>query len=138
MTEQGKNHLRVTRRQVLVAGGAAAGAAAVGVAGSYVLSDGFEEHVADVLGIDLDLARELLGGARETHGGFEFEVRATAFIAATTFPGSEVIPTGVREHAVRSIVDPMIPEPSQNIGYLGFVPPDRIGIGAPCSGLIHR
>lgn len=137
MTEHGKHQLRVTRRQVLVAGGAAAGAAAVGVAGSYILSDGFEEHVADVLGIDVDLARELVGGARETTGGLEFEARATAFIAATTFPGSEVLPTGVRERAVRSMVDPMIVEPSQNIGYLGLVPPDRIGIGAPCSGLIH-
>jgi hypothetical protein len=30
----------------------------------------------------------------------------------------------------------MIDDSSTNIGYLGFVAPDRIG--APCSGLIHR
>jgi hypothetical protein len=136
MAEQGRKRVQVTRRQLLVAGGAAAGAAAVGISGSYILGDGFEEHVADVLGIELDLARELLGSVRDTTGDLDFEARASAFVGATTFPGSEILPSEVRERAVRSIVLPMILEPSQNIGYLGFVPPDRIG--APCSGLIHR
>jgi hypothetical protein len=138
MNEEGNKRLQVTRRQLLAAGGVVAGAAAVGVSGSYILGDGFEEHVADVLGIELDLARELLDGMRETTGGLDFEARATAFVGATTFPGSEILPQGVRERAVRRLVLEMIEEPSQNIGYLGLVPPDQIGIGAPCSGLVHR
>jgi hypothetical protein len=136
MSQEGNKRIQITRRQLLVAGGAAAGAAVVGVSGSYILGDGFEEHVADVLGIEQDLARELLGSMRETTGGLDFEARATAFVGATTFPGSEVLPQGVRERAVRGLVDPMIDDSSKNIGYLGFVPPDRIG--ASCSGLIHR
>jgi hypothetical protein len=136
MDTEGNKRLQVTRRQLLVAGGAAAGAAAVGVSGSYILGDGFEEHVADVLGIELELARALLDGMRETTGGLDFEARAAAFIGATTFPGSEVLPSGVRRRAVAGLMDRMIDDTSKNIAYLGFLPPDRIG--APCSGLVHR
>jgi len=135
LTEQGNKGLHLTRRQLLAAGGVAAGAAVVGVGGTYILGDGFEEHVADVLGIELDLAQELLGSMRETTGGLDFEARASAFVGATTFPGSEVLPAGVRERAVAGLVGPMIDDVSKNIGYLGFVAPDRIG--GPCSGLIH-
>jgi hypothetical protein len=135
MTEQGRK-VQVTRRQLLVAGGAAAGAAAVGVSGSYILGDGFEEHVADVLGIPLELARQLTEGARDRLDGFDFEARAAAFIGATTFPGSEILPAGVRKRAVRSLVGPMFVGPTDNIGYLGFLPSDRLG--APCSGLVHQ
>jgi hypothetical protein len=136
MNEQGNKRIQITRRQLLAAGGAAAGAAVVGVSGSYILGDGFEEHVADVLGIEPDLARALLDGMRETTGGLDFEARATAFVGATTFPGSEVLPSGVRRRAIAGLVDPMIDDQGKNVAYLGFVPPDRIN--APCTGLRHR
>jgi hypothetical protein len=136
MDEEGNKRLRITRRQLLVAGGAAAGAAVVGVSGSYILGDGFEEHVADVLGIELDLARDLLDGMREDTGGLDFEGRATAFIGATTFPGSVILPVGTRKRAVRGLIGPMFVDSTSNIGYLGFLPSDRLG--TPCSGLIHR
>jgi hypothetical protein len=136
MNEEGKKRLLVTRRQLLVAGGAAVGAAAVGIGGFYVLGDGFEEHVAGVLGIPTELAKQLTDRARERMDALEFEAGASAFLTATTFPGSEILPARVRKLAVRGLLGPMFSESKDNLAYLGLLPSARLG--EPCAGLINQ
>ena len=123
---------RLSRRQALAAGGGLAGAAAVGGIGALVVFDEFEDHLAGVLGISPELARELATQARDRLGGAEYELRAAAFFAATA-PGSGLLPTGVREAGVRRLLGAMINSHPENTAYVGLLP--AADLAAPCAGL---
>jgi hypothetical protein len=125
---------RITRRQALGAG--AAGAAALGGVwyGRYALGDEFEEHVASVLGLDRDRATLMLERARERLGGAEYDARAAAFLAATTFPGALIPADGARRRAVEGLVGPMFGQRIDGLIYLGQVERPPSG---PCQGLLR-
>src|SRR5688500_5868003 len=98
--------ISLSRRRLLVGGGVvAAGAATAGWYGTALIGDGFEAHVARVLGTDEELARALVERAREEFGG-TFEWEMLQFVAATRFPGTE-LPAGARENAVRTMLEAM-------------------------------
>jgi hypothetical protein len=63
-----------------------------------------------------------------------FEGAAAAFLTATTFPGSEILPAAVRKLAIRGLVDPMFSAPKDNVAYLGLISSARFE--SPCAGLI--
>jgi hypothetical protein len=129
--------MRLTRRQAL-GGGAAAIAGAVGVGyGRFALGDEFEEHVASTLGIPLERARPLIETARRgLQGRGEYEAVAAAFVAATTFPGRQLLPRGTREHAVEVFLNEAIPHSASNLLYLGYIDGDLEDLR--CRGLIRR
>jgi hypothetical protein len=96
----------LTRRQALLAGAATVSAVAVGSVGRYALGDEFEEHVAGMLGLDVDVTRELLATMRDEVG--DYELRATGFVVATTSPWESLTPGAARREAVESFVGPLI------------------------------
>src|SRR5215210_1978536 len=100
--------VRFTRRRLLAAGLVGVTGLAGAGYGRFALGDEFEEHVADVLGVSLDMARDLLGRARRDVGDVEYGVRATAFLTATTNPGRALAPAGARESAVHGLLRPML------------------------------
>lgn len=126
---------RLRRRTVLAVG---AGAAAVAVAAPYaalVPDDQFEQLVADRLGIDTELAKQLLTRAREQYGDAEYDARAAAFALAVRDPVSAVMPESARRRAVDSLLEPMLSQPASNLAYTttGTDP------GSPaCAGLVRR
>jgi hypothetical protein len=119
------------RRRLLIGGGVVAGAAAVGWYGTALIGDGFERHVADVLGTDEELARALVERAREAFGG-AFDWEAFQFVAATRFPGSE-LPAGIRGEAIEHMVEAMVGGPAGSAAYAGRITPDDLL--SPCPGL---
>lgn len=125
---------RLTRRQALGAG--AGGVAAVGglYYGRFALGGEFEDHVANTIGVDRELATRMLERARERLGATEYDARAAAFLAATTFPGTLVPADGARRRAVEGLVGPMLQQRIDGLVYLGQVdqPPD-----GPCQGLLR-
>jgi hypothetical protein len=125
-----------TRRQVL-AGGLAAATAAVTVGyGRFALGDQFEGHFAGVLGISEEGARGLLAAARlRADDVAEYELRAAAFLAATTFPGEVLMPKGARERAVGSLLALILFESEENLVTIGLRP-SLVTEGA-CSGLLR-
>ena len=128
--------MRLTRRQAL-GGGAAAAVGAVGVAyGRFTVGDEFEEHVASTLGIPLERARPLIDTARRgLQGTGEYESVAAAFLAATTFPGRQLLPRGTREHAIEIFLNEAMPHSASNLLYLGYVDGDLEDLR--CRGLVR-
>jgi hypothetical protein len=126
----------VTRRQAL-GGGAAALVGVVGIGyGRYALGDEFEEHVASTLGVSVDDARPLIETARQgLEGRGAYETRAATFLAATTFPGRQLLPRGTRERAVRVFLNEAMPHSASNLLYLGYVEGDLADLR--CRGLIR-
>jgi hypothetical protein len=122
----------LSRRQLLIGGGVAAGAATAGWYGSVLIGDGFERHVANVLGIDDELAGALVEKARDQLGG-SFEWEALQFVAATRFPGTELMPAGIREEAVRHVVEAMLGDAPGRAAYADRITPDQLL--SPCPGL---
>jgi len=126
---------RLRRRTVLAVG---TGAAAVAVAAPYaalVPDDQFEQLVADRLGIDAELAGQLLAHAREQYGGAEYDARAAAFALAVREPVAAVMPESARRKAVDGLLEPMLSAPGSNLAYTltGTDP------GSPaCAGLVRR
>jgi hypothetical protein len=110
----------------------AAGVATAGWYGPVLIGDGFERHVARVLGTDEDLARALVEKARGQFGG-SFEWEALQFVAATRFPGSEVMPAGIREEAVSNMVEAMFNSAGGKAAYAERITPDQLL--QPCPGL---
>jgi hypothetical protein len=96
----------LTRRKALLGGAGLVLAAGAGSIGRYGLGDEFEEHVADTLGLDLPVTRELLATMREEVGNYE--VRASGFVVATTEPWKSLSPGGARREAVESFIGPLI------------------------------
>ncbi len=125
---------RLTRRQAIGAG--AAGAAAVGglYYGRFAVGGEFEDHVASALGVDRDLATQMLERARDRLGAAEYDARSAAFLAATTFPGTLVPADGARRRAVAGLLGPMFQQRMDSLVYLGQVerPPD-----GRCQGLLR-
>jgi hypothetical protein len=95
----------LTRRQALAAGGAAVALAGFGFWGRFALGGTFEEHVAEQLGLDRQVAEAVLRRMRDEVS--DYEVRATGFLLATQEPSSLVLPSSVRRDAVDAFVSPM-------------------------------
>lgn len=99
---------RLTRRQALAASGAGIVAAgSFSFWGRYALGDEFETHVADLIGLDRTLTSGLLANLRDQIGTSEYDLRATAFLLATTEPSETVMPRDARERAVRGLIGPL-------------------------------
>jgi glycosyltransferase involved in cell wall biosynthesis len=126
---------RAMRRRTFVALGT--GAAAVAVAAPYAVlipDDEFEQLVASRLGVDKELAKQLLQRAREAYGGTEYDARAAAFALAVRDPVAAVMPESARRKAVDGLLEPMLSEPASNLAYAvtGSDP------GSPaCAGLVR-
>jgi alpha-maltose-1-phosphate synthase len=135
VAEGARGGRRLRRRTVLALG---TGAAAVAVAAPYaalVPDDEFEQLVAERLGIDTGLARQLLARAREEYGDARYDVHAAAFALAVRNPVSAVMPASARHKAVDGLLEPMLSEPASNLAYTttGTDP------GSPaCAGLVRR
>jgi glycosyltransferase involved in cell wall biosynthesis len=134
VAEGARGGRRLRRRTVLAIG---TGAAAVAVAAPYaalIPNDEFEQLVADRLGIDSELAGQLLARAREEYGEEKYEFHATAFALAVRDPVSAVMPESTRRRAVDGLLEPMLSEPASNLAYTvtGTDP------GSPaCAGLVR-
>lgn len=127
---------RRMRRRTFVAAGA--GVAGVAIAAPYVAlipGEEFEQLVASRLGIDPELAGQLLQRAREQYGAAEYDARATAFALAVRDPVALAMPEGMRRKAVDGLLGPMLSGPAANLAYAvtGSDP------GSPaCAGLVRK
>jgi hypothetical protein len=125
---------RPTRRALLGAGAAVFAGAAAAIYAPLAVGDGFEELVADRLGIDEELATRLLQRAREHYGATEYDARAALFAAAFRGPTSLLAPASVRRSAAEALLAPMFARPAANLAY---ALPGR-GLGADaCGGLVR-
>lgn len=124
---------RITRRRLIAGGGALVGLAVAGSYGRFALGDDFEQHVANVIGAPPEVTTPLLEGMRTRLGSLDYETRATAFLAATTFPGRSIIPAGTRARAIDPFVENLIGGSAGNITYLGLRPPLS---AFECAGLV--
>jgi hypothetical protein len=123
---------RFSRRRLVVVA-LATGGAVLGVDyARYAAGDAFEDHVADLLGISVDSARELTRVARDRLGETDYRMRATAFLVATTAPGEWIIPDGQRQDAIEGLVTNMIGRAGDNFIALGLQP----YVVGPCRGLL--
>ena len=124
---------RFSRRQV-IAGGVTGGAVLVGGNyGRFALGDEFEQHVASVLGVPEEIAKNLTKAARARLGG-EYDRLAAEFLAVTAFPSDVVAPRKARNRAIRRLLPSMIAESHENLMYLGM----RDSTDGPaCTGLIR-
>lgn len=110
------------------------GVGAVGY-GRYALGDEFEEHVASILGLPLDHARDLAEQARSRLGDVEYDAVASAFLFVTTAPGRWVMPRGARRRAVHAFLSEAVPDSRGNLVLLGF---NRGGgESSACGGLVR-
>jgi hypothetical protein len=131
-SREGDRGSAFSRRRLIIGGGVVAGAvAAGGWYGTALVGEGFELHVADVLGTDEELARALVERARAEFGG-TFEWEMLQFVAATRFPGTE-LPAGAREDAVRNMLEAMFNSAAGRAAYAERITPDQLT--APCPGL---
>ena len=126
---------RMRRRTVVAVGAGAAGAALLAPYVSLIPGDEFEQLVADRLGIETNLATQLLERARLEYGGAGYDARAAAFSLAVRDPAALVLPDGLREHAISSMVEPMLSTPAASLAYA--ITGDDPGGLAPCAGLIR-
>jgi glycosyltransferase involved in cell wall biosynthesis len=126
--------LRMRRRTFVALG---AGAAAVAVAAPYAVlavGDEFEQLVASRLGIEPELAAQLLKRARQQYGEAEYEARAAAFALAVRDPVAIVMPDELRRKAIDGLIEPMLSPPAANLAYA--VTGSDPGVPA-CSGLVR-
>jgi glycosyltransferase involved in cell wall biosynthesis len=132
----GEGASRLRRRTLIGLGLGAAGAAVVAPYAVLVPGDEFEELVAGRLGIEPELAAQLLERARVSYGDAEYEARAAAFAFAVRDPVALLLPDGVRERAVSSLLEPMLSEPAASLAY-AITGTDPGGL-APCAGLVRN
>lgn len=124
----------LSRRHVLL-GAAALAVGGTGLIGRYAIGDTFESHTAEALGLELEPVRELLTTLREELGGADYDVRAAAFVAATTLPARVLMPRIAREEAVEAFIGPLLQTSD------GFLAPYVLaglrvsGRPGPCGGL---
>lgn len=126
---------RLTRRQAIVGGTLVT---AVGFVhwGRFAVGGTFEDHVADVLGVDGALAREMLERVRG-HPDFDYEARASAFLLATTEPSRSVMPSGLRREIIEGFLTPLFVaahEPSLALAFAGLRPTSAF---TPCNVLVQ-
>jgi hypothetical protein len=124
----------VTRRKLLGLGAVLLGVAAVAPYVPLAVGSEFEQLVASTLGIDEELASQLLQAVRDNYGSVEYEARAAAFSLAVRAPASAVFPEGMRQSAVRSFLEPMFEEPAAALAY---AVPGRDPQGRACAGLVR-
>jgi glycosyltransferase involved in cell wall biosynthesis len=126
---------RFRRRTVIAAGAGVTAAALVAPYAVLVVGDEFEELVASRLGIEPELAGQLLARARAEYGDAEYDARATAFALAVRDPAAWVMPAAARRKAINGLLEPMLSAPASNLAYAitGSDPGGR----APCSGLVR-
>jgi glycosyltransferase involved in cell wall biosynthesis len=122
------------RRRTFV--GIGIGVAGLALAAPYALlltDDEFEQLVASHLGIDQELAEQLLERARENYGEAEYDAHAFTFALAVRAPAATVMPHDAREKAIEGLLEPMLSAPASNLAYAtnGSDP----GPPAPCGGL---
>jgi glycosyltransferase involved in cell wall biosynthesis len=127
---------RMRRRTFVALGVGAAGVALVAPYGVLLADDEFERLVASRLGIDPELAGELLARAREEYGGAEYDARAAAFALAVRDPAAAVLPDGVREKAISGLIEPMLTAPAATLAYA--VTGSDPGPPGPCAGLVRE
>jgi hypothetical protein len=97
----------ITRRQALAGGAGVAAVAGFGLWGRFALGAEFEEHVAATLGLEKQLASELLETMRDELGA-DYDARAAGYVLATTSPSKEVMPEGARSKAIESFIGPLL------------------------------
>jgi hypothetical protein len=125
-----------TTRRRFLAGGALVAAAVVGGGyGRYAIGDEFEEHLAGVIGVPVATASAMTRAAQTRFGGADWDLHAGAFVAATTWPGQWALPDSVRRKAIRSMVERLILDIGDGIGYAGL---RAFPAGRPCAGLVRR
>jgi hypothetical protein len=91
----------------------------------------FERHFAHVIGVSEEAAGWLLDGAQRRLGWSSYLGRTSAFLAATTLPGS-LLPDGARHRAVRGLLDPALTSHAETAVLLGLREPgSRV-----CAGLV--
>jgi glycosyltransferase involved in cell wall biosynthesis len=127
--------LRMRRRTFVALGAGAAGVALAAPYAVLAVGEEFEQLVAARLGIEPELAGQLLQRAREAYGDAEYDARAAAFALAVRDPAAAVLPEEIRHKAIESLIAPMLSAPSSNLAYAvtGIDP----GGAAPCSGLVR-
>lgn len=128
--------LRMRRRTFVALGAGAAGVAVAAPYAALVVGEEFEQLVASRLGIEPELAAQLLRRAREEYGEAEYDARAAAFALAVRDPVAIAMPEDVRQRAIDSLLEPMLSPPAANLAYAitGADP----GGAAPCSGLVRE
>lgn len=126
--------MNLTRRRLLGLGAVVLGAAAVAPYVPLAVGSEFEQLVASTLGIDEELASQLLEAVRDSYGSVEYEARAAAFSLAVRAPASALVPEGMRRSAVRAFLEPMFEEPAAALAYAvgGRDPRERA-----CAGLVR-
>jgi len=126
--------LRMRRRAFVALGLGAAAAALLAPYAVLLPDDEFEQLVGSTLGIEPELATDLLQRAREAYGDAEYDARAAAFAFAVRDPGAIFLPDSVRRRAISSLLEPMLSAPAANLAYAitGSDP------GSPaCTGLLR-
>jgi hypothetical protein len=127
---------QLTRRQLLGGGAVLGGVAVAGGYGHFALGDDFEKHVASVLGISPEAAKSLTDLAHDRLGDWDYRVKASQFLAVTTFPGEELSQVAGRNRGIREFVTAMIGDSYENLVYLGVQQPR--GGSVACAGLVQR
>lgn len=122
------------RRRTFVGVGVGVGVLALAAPYAVLLTDDeFEQLVASHLGIDKELAEQLLERAREAYGEANYDAHAFTFALAVRSPAATVMPQRAREKAIEGLLEPMLSAPASNLAYAtdGSDP----GPPAPCGGL---
>lgn len=114
---------------VLLVGGVAA-------EGRYALGDTFESHVAETLGLPLGVTREMLATLRTELPGYD--IRAAAFLQATSPLGEHLMPTHIRQTAIRGFVRPLFDVQAGFVVPQVYVGLKEDGHFAPCTALATR
>jgi glycosyltransferase involved in cell wall biosynthesis len=131
----GVGRLRMRRRTFVAVGAGAAGVALAAPYAALLPGEGFEQLVASRLGIEPELAAQLLQRAREQYGDAEYDARAAAFALAVRDPAATLLPDELRYKAIEGMLEPMLSAPASNLAYaITGVDP---GGAAPCSGLVR-
>jgi hypothetical protein len=125
---------KLTRREVLLTGGALTVAGGANW-GPYALGDRFESHLAGLLGLPVTATTELLVALRSSLGGPEYDARAAAFVAATTFPGAQLMPTALRREAVEGLVGPLMMLQKGLLTSYVLADLQKRGVPGPCGGV---
>jgi glycosyltransferase involved in cell wall biosynthesis len=135
LAESGTGGRRMRRRTFVALGTGAAAAVVAAPYAALIPDQEFEQLVASRLGIDVELAKQLLERAREEYGDAEYDARAAAFALAVRDPAAAVIPEGVRRKAVDGLLEPMLSAPASNLAYAvtGSEPSSPA-----CAGLVRR
>jgi glycosyltransferase involved in cell wall biosynthesis len=122
------------RRRTFVGIGVGVGVLALAAPYAVLLTDDeFEQLVASHLGIDKELAEQLLQRAREDFGEAKYDAHAFTFALAVRAPAATVMPQMAREKAIEGLLEPMLSAAASNLAYAtnGSDP----GAPAPCGGL---